>query len=87
MVLEVNEGWETSLEVENETLGENMLMMLITTIHQSTILKTTFSWLILVTKQWRRGLRGKQPSKGGGGVAIKIDEVKVVGQRTLQMWC
>jgi hypothetical protein len=42
MVLEVNEGWETSLEVKNETSGKNMLMMLITTIHQSTILKTTF---------------------------------------------
>jgi len=36
MVLEVNEGGETSLEVQNETLGKNLLMMLIITIHQST---------------------------------------------------
>jgi hypothetical protein len=36
-------------------------------------------------KQWKERRKGKQPSRGGGGVAIKIDEVKVVGQRTLQM--
>jgi hypothetical protein len=59
MVLEVNEGRETSLEVKNETLEENMLMMLITTIHQSTILKTTFSWLILIPKQWKERLKGE----------------------------
>jgi hypothetical protein len=59
MVLQVNEGWEISLEVKNETLGENMLMMLITTIHQSTTLKTTFSWLILITKQWKERLKGE----------------------------
>ncbi len=58
-MLEVNEGWETSLEVKNETLGETLLMMLITTIHQSTTLKTTFSWLILIKNDGRRGLKGK----------------------------
>jgi hypothetical protein len=59
MVLEVNEGWETSLEVKNKMLGENLLMMLITTIHQSTTLKTTFSWLILIKQQWKERLKGE----------------------------
>jgi hypothetical protein len=58
-VLEVNEGWETSLEVQNETLGKNLLMMLIITIHQSTTLKTTLSWLILIKKQWKERLKGE----------------------------
>jgi hypothetical protein len=58
-VLEVNEGWATFLEVKNETLGENLLMMLITTIHQSTTLKTTFSWLIFIKKQWKERLKGE----------------------------
>jgi hypothetical protein len=56
-MLEVNEGWETSLKVKNETLGETLLMMLITTIHQSTTLKTTFSWLILIKKRWKERLK------------------------------
>jgi hypothetical protein len=59
MVLEVNKGWETSLEVKNEMLGKNLLMMLIATIHQSTALKTTFSWLILITKQWKEKFKGE----------------------------
>jgi hypothetical protein len=76
MVLEVNEGWETSLEVKNETLGENMLMMLITTIHQSTILRTTFSWLILITNNGRRGVRGNNQVGEVEELLLKLMKLK-----------